>query len=160
MKRDAPPPDRTLRFRRAYWAALREIDNLRLRMWERSSLTLPQLRVLFQIRNSPGITTAELARTLGTTMSTTSGLIIKLEERGLVARAHHPDDRRREPLTLSPDGDVLVGGLSETTRPFLERVAAGLGDELDTMTDALERIAAVAAVQRGAMESDEAASRA
>ncbi len=144
------PDDPALRFRRAYWAALRELDNLRLQMWERSSLTLPQLRVLFQVRNTPGITTAELARTLGTTVSTASGLVIKLEERGLVERRRAPDDRRREPLSLTPEGAVLVGGLSDTTRPFLEGVARRLGADVDGAIAALERIAAAAVEERSA----------
>lgn len=148
------PDPRALRFRRAYWAALREVDNLRLRMWERSNLTLPQLRVLFHVRSNPGITTAELARALGTTVSTTSGLIIKLEERGLIERTQHPDDRRREPLSLSAPGAVLVGGLSETTRPFLEGLALRLGDDLDAASALLERVAAAAAAERAASESD------
>jgi DNA-binding MarR family transcriptional regulator len=141
-----------LRFRRAYWAALRELDNLRLQMWERSNLTLPQLRVLFQVRNTPGITTAELARTLGTTVSTASGLVIKLEERGLIARHQAPDDRRREPLSLTPGGVVLVGGLSDTTRPFLEGIARRLGDGIDDASAVLEAVAAAAVAERLAAE--------
>jgi DNA-binding MarR family transcriptional regulator len=157
----APLDDRSLRFRRAFWAALRELDNLRLQMWERSHLTLPQLRVLFQVRNTPGITTAELARGLGTTVSTASGLVIKLEERGLVARSQAPDDRRREPLALTPEGTMLVGGLSDTTRPFLEATAHRLGADLPAVTTALERLAEAAVAERvAAGRAAAAASRA
>ena len=53
--------------------------------------------------------------------------------RGTVA-----DDRRREPLQLSDAGSSLVGELSEDGRVLLGEVAAGLGDDLDRVTMALE----------------------
>jgi DNA-binding MarR family transcriptional regulator len=134
-----------LRFRRAYWRAARELDTVRLRLWERSHVTLPQLRVLYHIRRAPGITTGELSRALGVTVSTTSGLVIKLVERGQVARTTTPGDRRQAPLSLTEDGAALVGELTDVGRPFLNRVAAELGGELDAVTAALERLSDLAA---------------
>src|SRR5262245_35459997 len=96
--------DQVEQLRDAYWLALREVDSLRRRQWERLGLTLPQLRVLFQVRRSPGLTTGDLARMMGISVSTTSGLIIKLEGLGLVERGKTPGDRRREPLHLTPAG--------------------------------------------------------
>lgn len=137
--------DDSLRFRRAYWQVVRELDTERLREWERSRVTLPQLRVLFHIRKSPGITTGELARFLGITISTTSGLVIKLADRGLVERVAVPDDRRQAALYLTAAASVLVSEISDTWRPFLVHVADELGGELDSVTLALERIVAAAA---------------
>src|SRR5215213_7029497 len=42
-KDDAPDA----RFRRAFWRAFLVADSIRLRQWERSHVTLPQLRVLY-----------------------------------------------------------------------------------------------------------------
>ena len=132
------------RFARAYWRAFRELDSLRLRQWERYRLTLPQLRVLYHIRRVPGVTGGELAAALGVTVSTVSGLAIKLTERGLVARGVAPDDRRQAPLDLTPEGLALIGTLSQAGQSFTGRIAAGLGDELDAVTAALERLGEVA----------------
>jgi len=143
--------DESLLFRRAYWQVVRELDTERLREWERSRVTLPQLRVLFHIRKSPGITTADMARLLGITVSTTSGLVIKLADRGLVRRVAVPDDRRQAALYLTDTASVLVSEISDTWRPFLIHVADELGDDLDSVALALERIAAAAARVR-AME--------
>lgn len=133
------------RFRAAYWQALRDLDTLRLGQWERSQVTLPQLRVLFQVRRTPGITTGQLARSLGVTMSTTSGLVSKLVDRGLVARGSSQGDRRQIPLELTETGQELAGELVQQTRPFLEEVAGELGQELDQVVGALEKLVAATA---------------
>ena len=132
------------RFRRAYWQALRELDTVRLRQWEQSQLTLPQLRVLYQVRRRPGITIAHLSPSLGVTVSTTSGLVAKLVDRGLLARTTTPGDRRQAPLHLTDAGAALTGELSQPARAFLARVAERLGDEVGPVTAALERLGAEA----------------
>jgi len=132
------PDDALSRFRTAYWRAFREVDTLRVRQWERSRVTVPQLRVLYFLRRHPGATTGQLARHLGITVSTTSGLVIKLVDRGLVVRGRGADDRRREPLEISEAGSALLGELSEDGRALLGTVAERLGDDLDSVTRALE----------------------
>ncbi|MHB8578022.1 MAG: MarR family winged helix-turn-helix transcriptional regulator [Dehalococcoidia bacterium] len=145
---------RLTRFRGAYWQAMRDLDVLRLRQWEQSRVTLPQLRVLYQVRRTPGITTGELARLLGITVSTTSGLVIKLVDRGLIARTTAADDRRQAPLSLTDEGQDLVGELADSGRAFLNRVAAGLGDNLDQVTTAIEQVVAASASVRAVDLSD------
>jgi DNA-binding MarR family transcriptional regulator len=132
------------RFRAAYWRSMKHLESLRLRQWEESNLTLPQLRVLFQLRRTPGITTGCLARNLGVTVSTTSGLVTKLAERGLVGRGTVEGDRRQIPLTLSESGQELAGELAAISRPFLDEVIDELGDGLADVVSALENLYAAA----------------
>jgi translation initiation factor IF-1 len=148
--------DPVARFRRAYWRAFRELDSVRLRQWEEYRLTLPQLRVLYHIRRAPGVTGGEIAAALGITVSTVSGLVGKLTERGLLTRGTAPDDRRQAPLELTPEGLVLVGALSETNQAFTAQVAAALGDELETITASLERLAAAAEAAHPAIDGPDA----
>lgn len=136
------------RFRSAYWRVLRDLDTLRLQQWEQSQLTLPQLRVLFSVRRSPGITTGQLARALGITVSTTSGLVAKLAAAGLVARRSREDDRRQIPLELTIAGESLAGELAEVTRPFVDDLAQELGSRLEEIVTALETLAEAAARTR------------
>ena len=136
------------RFRAAYWRAIRELDTVRLLQWERSHLTLPQLRILFQVQRSPGVTTAQLSRAMGITVSTTSGLVAKLVDAGLVVRGQGSDDRRQIPLELTDAGRAQAGDLAEFAKPFLDRLAAGLGDELEAVISALDRLAETAAAVR------------
>ncbi len=142
------------RFRKAYWQVVRELDTERLREWERSHLTLPQLRVLFQIRRTPGITTGELSRTLGVTVSTTSGLVIKLADRSLVRRDSVEGDRRQAGLFLTEEAEVLVSEISEAWRPFLARVGEALGSDLEAVTATFEQVAEAAASVRETAESE------
>jgi DNA-binding MarR family transcriptional regulator len=141
----ATPADR---LRAAYWRALHDLESIRLQQWERSNLTLPQLRVLFQVRRSPGITTGQLAKGMGITVSTTSGLVAKLADRGLLTRGTSQDDRRQIPLELSEAGVYLAGELAETTRPFMDAVVLELGDDLERVAEALELLGQVTARAR------------
>jgi DNA-binding MarR family transcriptional regulator len=149
-----------VRFQQAYWGAFRELDSLRLRLWEQSHVTLPQIRVLFQIRRRPEITTSELSRALGITVSTASGLVIKLADRGLIERLTVAEDRRQAPLRLTDGGVALLGELSETTRSFVGEVAGLLGSDLEAVTNALERLGDAAARARPSDLADEPAAAA
>ena len=142
-----PDDDLSLQFRRRYWQVVRELDTERLRQWERWQLTLPQLRVLFHVRRSPGITMGELARALGVTASTTSGLVAKLADRGLLRRCVAAD-RRQTQLELTGDAEQVVSEVADGWRPFLLDVSEALGDDLAGVTTALGRLADAAAAVR------------
>ena len=133
------------RFREAYWKALHELNAVRLRQWEQSRLTLPQLRVLFQVLRSPGIATGQLAPLLGITVSTTSGLVAKLVSQSLIARGHADADRRQIPLEITQEGRVLAGELAGSSRLFMQKVAEQLGGELGRVVDALVLLSQTAA---------------
>jgi DNA-binding MarR family transcriptional regulator len=147
--KDQAVPSSRQRFRVAYIKALLELETLRLAQWERSRVTLPQLRVLFQVRGTPGITTGQLAQSLGITVSTTSGLVAKLAHADLVARGTSSKDRRQIPLELTETGRALAGELAEFAKPFLDDVAVELGDRLEPTIAALELLAEAVATARG-----------
>ena len=156
MKKTGEIPPQTgvdQRFRTAYWRAIRELDTIRLLQWERFHLTLPQLRVLFQIQRSPGVTTAQLSRLMGITVSTTSGLVGKLVDAGLVFRGQG-DDRRQISLELTEAGRAQAGHIAEFAQPFLDRLEAALGADLLQVTDALDRLSEAAAEAREGDGSD------
>ena len=112
-------------------------------MWEARGLTLPQLRVLFSVRAHPGITTNVLAAQLGLSAATVSGLVDKLTRNGLIERLQHPEDRRVIPLRLTADGQAVVGEIRQGNRTYLSRLAVQLGDDLEPITAALERLVEV-----------------
>ena len=82
-------------------------------------------------------------------MSTTSGLVAKLVDGGLMSRGSSRDDRRQIPLELTEAGRTLAGELVEVTRPFMEELAEELGPELEEVVAALEKLMAAAEKVRG-----------
>jgi DNA-binding MarR family transcriptional regulator len=69
-------------------------------------------------------TMSELAEKLQVRLSTITGVIDQLEERGLVERSGHPEDRRSLHVRLTPKGRSLYGNAHEAflshLKPLLE----------------------------------------
>jgi DNA-binding MarR family transcriptional regulator len=117
------------------------LDGPRLRAWEEQGLSLPQLRILFRIRQSPGIGGKELAELLGVSPSNITQQVDKLVTRGLVARAEREENRRFLSLTLTPAGEQAAGEYSLAARGYLARVLSTLdAGELDQLTALLTRV--------------------
>lgn len=103
----------------------------------RTKLTIQQLRVLSLVVTMPaGATGAQLARDFGVSMATTSKLIDRLVEQGMLERRPDPDDLRVRRLHATPLGRAVVRELMAARPELGEDVLAEL--ELDDLR-ALER---------------------
>jgi DNA-binding MarR family transcriptional regulator len=91
-----------------------------------NDLSLTQLRVLAILRDRRVRMTA-LADYLGLEKSTMTGLVDRAEKRGLIRRAHNPDDGRAVDVLLTPAGGELA-----------ERVYADVQRLLTPSTTALD----------------------
>ena len=69
-------------------------DPFRFRVWAELGLTTAQLRVLFLVREQPGVTAGELATRLNVTPPTISGIVDRLVRLSLVRREDDRSDRR------------------------------------------------------------------
>lgn len=114
-------------------------------------VTLPQWRALAEIYKSEGISQVSLAGCIDTDPMTLSGILDRLEKRGLIERYPDPNDSRAKLARLTAEGTHLVStarnvgrelydnaleGLSPADR---DRIAAGLiriRDNLNNMTAA------------------------
>ena len=74
---------------------------------------------MHQLRRHPGTTTGELARRLGITVSTTSGLVIKLVDHGLVTRQTDPSDGRQVLVQLTRTGEEILAEEARTREAWL-----------------------------------------
>lgn len=70
---------------------------------------------------------ADLHRSFGHKRSTLTGIVDRLEERGLIERRAHPEDRRAFLLALTPAGRKL-GSAARRALAGLERGALSLGE--------------------------------
>lgn len=73
-----------------------------------SSLTLPQLRLLAVLGFDGVLGGQELARRLGVSTPTVTGMVDRLVARGLVERREAVGDRRVRPVALTEEGELLL----------------------------------------------------
>jgi len=111
------------------------------REWTEVDLTMPQLKALFVVAVSKGVTMTQLARTVGMTLSTATGVADRLIEQGLIRREHHPDDRRLVLLHATEAGVALLDRLTQIGRAHFELVARRLSlEELSLLARAQDRL--------------------
>ncbi len=126
MGKDTPPAvalDPTLTFMRLLWAVDHGLQSHSKRMAVTRGVTGPQRFVLRLVDMRPGIAPSEIAEVLHFDRSTVSGILRRLETRGLLHRVPDPADGRRVKLTLSPRGRKTA---RDTTGSPEERVRAAL----------------------------------
>jgi DNA-binding MarR family transcriptional regulator len=70
-----------------------------------SGLTPPQADVIFTLGNTEGMTFKELGERTLITKGTLTGVVDRLEDKGLVRREPSADDRRCTIAVLTPDGE-------------------------------------------------------
>jgi DNA-binding MarR family transcriptional regulator len=132
------------RLERAVMAVARTallLDGPRLHVWDERGLSLPQIRILFRIRQTPGIGVTDVATALGVSASNITQQVEKLVVRGLITRVERADNRRFVSLSLTPEGEQVAGEYSETARGFLRQALAGMSEsELDQLTALLTRL--------------------
>lgn len=123
---------------------LRATENYGRSLSRSTGLTASQL-LLLQVLEQHGETTAgQIAGHMGITQATTTSLLHKLEDRGLVRRQRGDSDRRQVWLSLTQEGwDKLAAapdGLQATFRERFENLASW---EQAMLVAALERVAAL-----------------
>ena len=99
-------------------------------------LTQKQVSVLWLAHDQPGIAQTDLSRRLQMDRATTMAIVHALERRGLLAREPGETDRRRIALSLTPEGQALLG----TARKAIETHEAWLKERF-TKTETAHLIA-------------------
>lgn len=110
------------------------------------AVTMSQAKVLYLIATAQGMRMSALAVLLGVSISTTSGLVDRLVDHGLLARHDDPADRRQVVVTITPTGSAILERFRELNTAQMRRLLARLGDsELDVVERATALLAAAAA---------------
>jgi DNA-binding MarR family transcriptional regulator len=117
-----------------------------VKMSRQYSLTAPQSGVLRCVAHHGSVSSAELSRALYVTPSNITGIIDRLEKKGLVQRVRKEGDRRIALIELTESGKALsrnlpdpiesrlISGLSELTPDKVEK----LGRSLEAVIDMLD----------------------
>jgi DNA-binding MarR family transcriptional regulator len=97
--------------------------------------------MLALIEERDGISSAELGRVLGMQRANLVPLIAELEERGLIERRDHPNDKRIQVLFLTPAAKKEMPGWRQRVRLHENRVLSRLTkSEKATLVRLLNRI--------------------
>jgi DNA-binding MarR family transcriptional regulator len=119
--------------------AMNLFDPIRFRAWAELGLTTAQLRVMFLMRQDPGVTAGELACRLSVTPPTISGIVDRLVRMDLVRREDDAADRRLVRNFLTDKGEAACSRLARGGDAFTRRIMTEMSDEdLQSLITGLE----------------------
>ncbi|MFQ5607860.1 MAG: MarR family winged helix-turn-helix transcriptional regulator [Candidatus Zixiibacteriota bacterium] len=103
-----------------------------------------EAKALFIIHCQGSCAVGELGRVLGYKPSTLSSILNRLDQRELIIRQTHPEDRRSFLLTLSEKGETLAGRLQEVALSLEARIEGSVTSEdlmgFNAVIEAIERV--------------------
>src|SRR5207245_9322550 len=102
-----PPLGAVLDFLRLLWAVDHALQSASKRMESNFGMTGPQRLVMRIVGRFPGIAAGRVAEILHVHPSTLTGILKRLESRGLLQRRTDPRDARRALFMLTPKGRKL-----------------------------------------------------
>ncbi|RKH24277.1 MarR family winged helix-turn-helix transcriptional regulator, partial [Corallococcus sicarius] len=113
-----------LEFMRLLWAVDHGLQSTSKRMESTLGLTGPQRLVIRLVGRFPGITAGTLAQILHVHPSTLTGVLKRLEKRGLLERKSDPLDGRKALFALTDSGRALDVPSEGTVESAVQRVLA------------------------------------
>ena len=134
-------------FMQRLWELAHALDVSSKRMEQLIGVTGPQRLVIRMVGQEPGRTASDIADALGKHPSTLTGVLARLEDRGLLVRAIDPADRRRARFTLTAAGKRIDrerrGTVEAAVARTLTRAATARTkhtlETLDMLVEELER---------------------
>lgn len=102
---------------------MRGMDVYSRQLSDSHGLTGPQMLCLREIAQQGALTTGTLALAVSLSPATLTGILDRLEMRGLVSRERRPEDKRRVVVSLTTHGKQMA---QELPSPIQERFGAKL----------------------------------
>ena len=99
------------------------------RRWLAGSLSIVHLHVLTILEESGPLSMGKVAEALDVSIASATGIIDRMEQRGLVERRHNPDDRRVVLVHPTEAGLRVFIDLDELRRQTLGAVLARLSED-------------------------------
>lgn len=94
------------------------------------NLTLPQYSVLKCVRSHQNnISVSALAEATHQVLPTITGILNRLEERGLVVRRRSPSDRRTQLVSITPPAESMLAEFSQRNRSQISALLAKVSPE-------------------------------
>lgn len=116
----------------------------------KAGVSMTHMHVLWLLEHHGDLSMSRLAEFLDVSFSNATGIIDRMEERGLVERVRVPDDRRVVLVRIAPKG---IAALEETEALKQDRIQAILGHldaaQVDRVAAAIDDIRAAVAAEFG-----------
>lgn len=151
-----PPSEKSSRlgevldFMKLLWAVDHGLQSTSKRMEAKMGVTGPQRLVIRIVGRYPGISAGQLAEIMQLHPSTLTGVLKRLQERGIIERRVDPNDGRRALLGLTARGRELdslrTGTVEAAVRQALKSVPRR---KLDAAQDVLAAVAEALQPQEG-----------
>lgn len=108
---------------------------------ETGGITAAQSGALYYLRENDGCLFTELSRALGLDKSAITGLVDRLESKGLVQRRTTPSDRRAISIVITDAGRDVAGRCLKVTKEFNDAITEGLSEkEIEAFSRILQKI--------------------
>lgn len=105
------------------------------------SISLTHLHVLTVVQVDGALPVSELARVLGVSVASATGIVTRMEERGLVRRTRGATDRRVVTVEMAPEGTAALDTVEGLGRESLRQLLAALTvDELEQLSGGLRAL--------------------
>ena len=95
-------------------------------IYQREGLSDAEVQVIWKIHNKQICRVSELSDEIGIPPSTATGILDRLNAKGLLERVHDPDDRRGIILKSVPATSAMIERLTATIDQEMERVLSVL----------------------------------
>jgi MarR family transcriptional regulator, 2-MHQ and catechol-resistance regulon repressor len=107
-------------------------------------LTPPQFDVICTLGNTPGMLMNQLAEKTLVTKGTLTGIVDRLEHKGLVRREVPPENRRCFLIVLTEEGEAVFEDIFPSHIAYLKQRFDRLNEqELTEISEALERLRSI-----------------
>jgi DNA-binding MarR family transcriptional regulator len=134
---------KVLDFMRLLWSVDHGLQSLSKRMDAQLGVTGPQRLVIRIVGRFPGISAGRIAEILKVHKSTLTGVLQRLEQRGLIERREAPEDRRRSLVWLTAAGKKVDAVRAGTVEAALRRAMGKLSaEEIEAAEAVLSGVAA------------------
>jgi DNA-binding MarR family transcriptional regulator len=96
---------------------------------DREKLTHVQFVVLFLLSHEGSLTMTKISSFMGVSMATTTGIVARLVNCGLVKRALAPADRRLVFIALTPKGLDIIGKMVKEKKKLYKEIFARISEK-------------------------------
>ena len=123
---------------------IQAIDMNSKKLNKRVGLTGPQLVLLQEIARSGEVTAGEIARAVSLSQATVTGILERLEKRGLLVRQRNERDRRRIMVSITEAGQkILATGPPLMQEAFVDKFSSLQEWEQTMILSALQRLVTI-----------------